>query len=512
MKEKKDDLENLGKTKPVKNNKLVNSLERNLTADICVIGAGIAGLTTAFLLSKSGKSVIVLEKDVVGSGETGKTTAHLSYALNDRYFDLEQIHGADTIKLVAQSHDGSITLMEKITKEERISCEFERVSGYLFVPPTETSQFLDRELATLHRMGFSRITKLANAPLHPFNTGSCLHFPKQAQMNATLYLAGLAKSIEKYGGKIIEHTPVHKILAIGDEPIKIKTRIVQIMAKEVVVATNSPIDSSFIIHTKQAAYRTYAISVRIPKGSVTKALYWDTLDPYHYVRISEKKDYDTLLVGGEDHKTGQEKNVQKPYEKLLEWTRERFPFAGKLESTWSGQVIQTMDGLAHIGHYPKNKRIYIATGDCGNGMTHGTIAGMIITDLIIGKKNPWTKLYDPSRITWNAASNFLKENMNVMVQFAHYLSTGDKKSDRLIRNGQGAIIRDGLKKVAVYRDVKGNLQKCSAVCPHFGGIVKWNTVEKTWDCPCHGSRFTPAGEVINGPAITALEKISNRKN
>ena len=271
------------------------------------------------------------------------------------------------------------------------------------------------------------------------------------------------------------------------------------------VATNTPVNDWVAIHTKQVAYRTYVIGMKVAKGSVTKALYWDTPNPYHYVRLQDVGDHEVLIVGGEDHKTGQADDADERFARLEGWTRERFPAAEEVEFHWSGQVMEPIDGLAFIGRNPGDQNIYVVTGDSGNGMTHGTIAGILLTDLIRGRENKWETLYDPSRISMKAAPEFAKEILNVTAQYGDYATAGDVDRVEEIAAGTGALMRHGLKKVAVYRDSHGELHKCSAICPHLGCIVDWNSAEKTWDCPCHGSRFDPYGKVLNGPANTGLE-------
>jgi Rieske Fe-S protein len=239
----------------------------------------------------------------------------------------------------------------------------------------------------------------------------------------------------------------------------------------------------------------------VPPDTVPAALYWDTADPYHYVRLHG----DLLIAGGEDHKTGQEDDAYDRFAYLESWTRERFPI-GEVEYTWSGQVMEPVDGLAYIGRNPADKaHILVATGDSGQGMTHGTIAGILLTDLILGRPNPWGRLYDPSRKSLKSAAEYLKENVNVAKQYLDYVSPGEVGSVDEIRPGHGAVVRHGLTKLAVYRDEQGALHSRSAVCPHLGCIVHWNSLEGSWDCPCHGSRFGTDGRVLNGPAVTSLE-------
>jgi glycine/D-amino acid oxidase-like deaminating enzyme/nitrite reductase/ring-hydroxylating ferredoxin subunit len=489
-----------------------SALRDNAHADVCIIGAGIAGITTAYMLTKQGKSVIVLDDGAVGGGQTERTTAHLSNALDIHYFEIERLHGQGGAKLAAESHSAAIDRIESIIVDEQIACDFVRLDGYLFLTPGESAESLDRELAAAHRAGLRDVERLPRVPLLHFDTGPCLRFPRQAQFHPILYLNALARAIERAGGRIFTGTHAESIK--GGNPARIETSKGRtVTAEAVVVATNSPVNDLMAIHTKQAAYMTYAIGAIIPHGTVATALCWDTLHPYHYVRIqplSAEADMterngaewqDVLIVGGEDHKTGQAPAHSDPYARLDAWARERFPMIQEVKFRWSGQVIQTMDGLAFIGRNPlDHPNVFIVTGDSGMGITHGTIAGILLTDLILGRENPWAALYDPSRKTLLALERFVKENLNVARQYGDWLTGGDVESPAQIKPGSGAVVRHGLAKRAVYRDEQGITHEYSAICTHLGGIVHWNDAEKTWDCPCHGSRFDRLGGVLNGPA------------
>jgi glycine/D-amino acid oxidase-like deaminating enzyme/nitrite reductase/ring-hydroxylating ferredoxin subunit len=488
-------------------------------ADVCVVGAGIAGVTTAYLLARQGKSVILVDDGPIGGGQTQRTTAHLSNAIDDRYYEVERLHGAEGARLAADSHTAAIDRIESIVQAERIDCDFIRLDGYLFLPPGESTEVLDRERAAAHRAGLKDVERLPSAPLAGFRTGACLRFPRQAQFHPLKYLAALADAIERLGGRI--HAGTHAQTIEGGKPAQIKTSAGHtITAETVVVATNTPVNDLVALHTKQAPYLSYAISASVPRGAVTSALYWDTLDPYHYVRLQtgsevdrgsgKREGQDQLIVGGEDHKTGQAEDQAERYARLEAWARERFPMIQEVRFRWSGQVMETVDGLAFIGRNPLDEpNVYIATGDSGMGMTHGTIAGILLTDLILGRDNPWAKLYDPSRKTLRALGEFAKENLNVVAQYGDWLTAGDVDSADKIAPGTGAIMRRGLSKVAVYRDEHGVLHERSAVCPHLGCIVQWNQAETTWDCPCHGSRFDRLGGVLNGPANRELAVVED---
>jgi Glycine/D-amino acid oxidases (deaminating) len=481
------------------------TLQENVRADVCVAGAGIAGMTTAYLLTRAGKSVVLVDDGPIGGGMTGRTTAHLVTALDDRYYELAYLHGVEGARLAAQSHSASIDQIENIVLDEEFDCEFERLDGYLFVPPNESKEILDRELEAAHSAGLNDLELIERAPIDSFDTGKALRFPRQAQFHPLKYLAGLARAIESNGGKIYTQTHASKIE--GGEEARIETANgPSVTATAVVVATNTPVNDRFEIHTKQAAYLTYVIGGFIPKASVRRALFWDTPHPYHYVRIESIDDkYDLLISGGEDHKVGQKDDANVRFAALERWTRTRFPMMKDIQYRWSGEVMEPVDGLAFIGRNPlDDDNVFIATGASGNGMTHGTIAGMILTDLILGKENEWSKLYDPSRKTLRALGKFVKENINVAEQLADLVTPGDVETSNEIAPGTGAIIRKGLKKVAVYKDDAGDLHQMAAACPHLGCIVDWNSLEKTWDCPCHGSRYDALGGVIMGPANTNL--------
>ncbi|WP_414579358.1 FAD-dependent oxidoreductase [Anabaena sp. CCY 9402-a] len=484
------------------------ALVENTHADVCIVGAGIAGMSTAYMLSGAGKSVVVLDDGPVGGGQTERTTAHLSNVLSYRYYELEQMHGEERAKLIAESHTTAINTIEAIATQENIDCDFVRLDGYLFLPDLQSLDEMERELAAAHRAGLSNVELVKQAPLEGFDTGVCLRFPQQGQFDPLKYLTGLVAVIERRGGRIYSNTHVEKIE--GGATARVETSNGQVVtADAVVVATNSPISNVATMHFKQAAYITFVIGAKVPRGSVNQALYWDTLDPYHYVRLQNlDEQHDVLIVGGEDHKTGQANDADARYANLQKWTQKRFPTAAEILFRWSGQVMNADDGIAYIGKNPFDAdNIYITTGDSGLGMTHGTIAGILLSDMILGIKNTWTEVYDPSRARVGAVGDFISENINVASQYLDWVTPGEVDSVEKIAPGTGAVVRNGLTKIAAYRDESGTLHQHSAVCTHLNCIVSWNSSEQTWDCPCHGSRFDAQGKVINGPAIKALADI-----
>ena len=485
-------------------------LDGHARADVCVVGAGIAGLTTACLLTREGLSVVVLDDGPIGGGETGRTTAHLSNALDDRYYNLEQLFGERGARLAAESHTAAIDCIERVGREEEIDCDFERLDGYLFVPPDESKEELEREIDAARRAGLRDVEWVSGAPIADFDTGRCLRFPRQAQFSPLDYLAGLARAVTRGGGRVC--TGTHAAGIRGGSPARVTTSGGHVVtAGAVVVATNVPVNDTLLVSTREGKYRTYVIGARVPRGSVTKALYWDTPDPYHYVRVQTVKNgnggdpYDLLIVGGEDERTGDHDDGDERFAELWRWTRRRWPMIGRVEFCWSGQIVEPTDSLAYIGRMPQAEpNVLIASGDSGHGLTHGTIAGLLLTDLIRGRPNEWAWLYDPSRLRSVSTRDFVSENLNVAAHYTDWLTGGEVSSADEIKPGEGCIIRRGLTKVAAYRDEDGVLHERQAVCTHLGCAVSWNSTEKSWDCPCHGSRFDRYGRVVNGPANTNL--------
>jgi glycine/D-amino acid oxidase-like deaminating enzyme/nitrite reductase/ring-hydroxylating ferredoxin subunit len=501
----------LDSTKPVQFGKLDAPAE----TEVVIIGAGISGLTAAYLLAKSGKSVIVVDDGFIGSGETGRTTAHIANAVDDRYYEIEDLFGEENSRLTAESHTAAIDMIEKIVNDEKIDCNFMRLDGYLFLHPTDEKENIHKEFTAAQKAGIN-VQLVNDVPGIAGIELPAIKFPNQAIFHPMKYLQGLCNGIIKMGGKI--YTETH-IVDVQEDAVESEEGI-KISAGQIIIATNTPFHHRFTMHTKQAPYRTYVIGMIIKKGLIPYALWWDTGDhkskwpsyPYHYVRIQPLDDKsDLIITGGEDHKTGQpdkeEISEETRYVNLTEWTRMHFPFVEDTIYKWSGQVMEPADDLAFIGRDPGSNNIYLITGDSGNGITHGTIGGMLITDMINGIKNRWIDLYDPSRKTFKTADVFIEEQANVAKKYFRFLTPGEIDSVRELKPDDGAIIRDGMSMAAVYRDANGKLHAYNAVCPHLKCIVEWNATEKTFDCPCHGSRFTNRGKLVNGPANTDLEEV-----
>lgn len=479
-------------------------LAENASADVCIVGAGMAGVTAAYVLASEGRSVLVLDRHGLAGGETARTTAHLTAVLDTRFHELERHHAPELVRAAAESHRRAIDRIERAVEEERIDCGFLREDGYLVGVGGEGKDEIERELEAARRAGFADAEIVATPAIPSFGEGYWLRFPRQAEFHPIRYLAGLARAAVRSGARFAR---AHVTEVEGGEPVVIQTETgARVTARAVLVVSGTPFTARVRVHTRQAAYRSYAMSFEIPPDAVPRCLVWDTRDPYHYVRLADHAAAPgaarapLLVVGGGDHRTGKDVDPEERFARLEDWTRRRFP-AGREVARWSGQVWEPVDGLAHIGaDRSAGENVFLATGFAGNGMTYGTIAGLLLSDLACGRPNSWERVYDPARQLAPSLAEWLRENAGALPAYKEWLAAGDAKSSDHVPAGGSALLRRGLRMVAVHRDASGSLHKVSAVCPHLGAIVHWNEVEETWDCPAHGSRFDADGHVLTGPA------------
>jgi glycine/D-amino acid oxidase-like deaminating enzyme/nitrite reductase/ring-hydroxylating ferredoxin subunit len=483
-------------------------LTADATCDVVVIGSGIAGLSAAYELSRFGRSVIVIDRGRIANGMTARTTAHLATELDDFYSELIRVRGEDEARLYHDSQVAAVNRIEAICRDEGIDADFARVDGYLFPARDEDKVDLEEEYQACLKIGIEDVEWVDRAPVPGIDTGMALRFGRQARFHPTKYLAGLARAIVARGGRLYGDT-TH----VGDAEVDGKVEITTeggavIRASAAIFATNSPTNDKVAIHSKQHPDRTYAIAGRVAKGSVPDALVWDTYDAYHYVRIQPwNESEDLLIVGGEDHRSGEVNDMDERFARLEQWTRERYPSYAASDYRWSGQVMEPIDFMPFSGRNPGSKNIYIHTGDSGMGITNGVAGSLTLLPLILGEDSRYAPIFDPSRKSATSTASigeFIRGQAGAAKNFAEYITPGEVSSVEDIAPGEGAVIREGLSKIAAYRAEDGSVTKRSAVCTHLGCLVHWNGFEKCWDCPCHGSQFAPDGQVLNGPAVKPL--------
>jgi glycine/D-amino acid oxidase-like deaminating enzyme/nitrite reductase/ring-hydroxylating ferredoxin subunit len=476
--------------------------------DTVVVGSGIAGLSTAYELVCRGQKVAVLDRGRIAGGMTSRTSAHLTSQSDDGFKTLTQVRGLDGAKAFYESHAAAIDRIEAIAQKEGIECHFRRVNGYLFPAiGKDPAEELTPEFEATKKIGMP-IERHTGLPFKGLEQVRSLRYPNLATFHPLRYLRGVADAFVRRGGTLFADTTVTAVEEKGSAVTVRTANNASLQAANAVIATNSPINDMVALHTKLAPYRTYAMAITIERDSIEDALYWDTLDPYHYVRLENGRGATQyIIVGGADHKTGEADDGWARFEGIESWIRALLPKLGNVTHRWSGQTLDPVDYAAFIGRNPGNDHVFVHTGDSGQGLTHGVAGSLLLSQLIAGETCPWVEFYDPSRITFSAAKTFIAENITAVKNFAEYIAPGELKSVDELKPGKGAIVREGLRKIAAFRDDKGQVHRVSAACTHVGCHLHWNSFERCWDCPCHGSHFAVDGTALNGPAVAGLKPI-----
>jgi glycine/D-amino acid oxidase-like deaminating enzyme/nitrite reductase/ring-hydroxylating ferredoxin subunit len=487
---------------------LFSKLGGDLRVEVLVIGGGITGLTAAYLLALEGKSVAVVERGRCARVDTGHTSAHVTMVTDLSLGELASTFGRDHAQAVWDAGLAAMSHIDSAIRREAIDCDFAWVPGYLHAPggePDGHRKMFEDEASLAADLGFdARFVDFV-----PVVGGPGVCYENQARFHPGKYLAGLARAIVARGGRIFEHSAAGTFV---ENPRTVAVNGRHVRCDEVVIATHNPLTGttsvaeSTLFQTKLALYTSCVVAGRVPKGTVPDILLWGTDDPYHYFRIEPHAHQDVVIYGGEDRKTGQADDGRERFERLEKGLAALVPGA-EVTHRWSGQVIETPDGLPYIGDTAPHQ--FAATGFSGNGMTFGTLAGVMAVDRILGLKNPWSGLFSPSRsIVRGGVWDYIRENKDYpYYKVRDWFAGAEGKSLRGVPRGAGKIVEHNGEQVAAYRDEDGELTLCSAICTHMGCLVDWNSAERTWDCPCHGSRFKTTGAVIAGPAESPLERV-----
>ncbi|CAN5172329.1 FAD-dependent oxidoreductase [soil metagenome] len=482
------------------------ALSGDTNVDVTIIGGGIAGIPTAVMLKKAGLSVAVVEAYRIGESVTGNTTAKVT-ALHDLIYDyLISKFGQEKAQMYASANQDAIETIAGLVKEYAVDCDFIRKNAFTFTELAKDLNDIEKEVTAAKKLGLPvEYTEKLDLP---FMTKGAIKMSDQAQFHPRKYLLALANTIPDQNSYIFENT---RALDIKEDKIcEVTTDKGKIKSKYVVIASHFPFYDKAFYFTRMEQNRSYVIAGKpqtMPNGMFINI-------DQHSFRSQKYKNSEILLVGGEDHKSGQGGDTLKRYENVAKYAKERFDIE-EILFRWSTQDNFTLDRVPYIGlHRPLSKRVYVATGFNGWGMTHGHVAGSIITSQILGKKHPHATLYNPNRFNPLVDGPKLMTSGydNAVHTVSGYLKKRPAEDPKKLKNGEGKILNVNGKKVAAYKDDEGNLHQVSAICTHLGCVVEWNPGERTWDCPCHGSRFEFSGKVIKGPANKDLKKITDTSN
>lgn len=477
------------------------TLEEDIKVDVAIIGGGITGIATSYMLGKAGVKVAVIEADRILQGTTGHTTAKITSQHDLIYSKIYSQMGRELAQQYADANESAIRMIEKIATENGIECDFVPQSAYVYTMQDKYIDKIKDEAVIAESLGI-KATYLEEIPL-PFPIKAAVRFDNQAQFHPRKFLLRLAEEIVKSGNQIFEQS---RIVDIEDDNnyVLITNQGKKVTAEKLIIASHYPCyNKAGLYFTRLYPERSYVVAIKA-KESYPGGMYINMEEPKRSLRSQRSDDGELILVGGESHKTGQGEDTIKHYEALIDYATKTFTVED-IPYRWSTQDCMTLDGLPYVGHFTSNTpNMHIATGYGKWGMTNSIASAMILRDLIIEGKSPWQDVYNPSRKTVLAsAKNFIVENLNVAEKLIEgkILPMADNTD---IKAGEGKIINVNGQRLGAYRDQQGTLHVVDTTCTHMGCELYWNSAEKSWDCPCHGSRFTYEGDIIEGPAVTPL--------
>ncbi len=486
------------------------ALANDLQVDVVIVGAGLTGITAAHLLKREGVKVALIDRQRCAQADTGHTTAHLTYVTDERLRDLVKSFGRDAARSFWEAGAAAIDHIYGNIQEGGIDAEFRWVDGFLHErligSDAKDRESLEEDAELARELGFD--AEFVRA-IPAFGRAG-VRFANQAKFHPFKYLSALLGKIPGDGSYVFENTEFSEV---ESDPLVVYAGRFKIRCEYLIIATHTPLLGKTgalkgtLFQSKLALYTSYVIGAKLPRGAVPEALFWDTADPYYYLRIDRREDHDVAIFGGEDCKTGQEENPEEVFGRLLRKLKETLP-AAEPQQRWLGQVVETDDGLPFVGENEKQQ--FIATGFCGNGFTLGTLAAAMARDRYLQRQNPWFDLFRVDRKQYHGGTwRYIAENLDYpyyMLRDRLAKAEGDSLDE--LKLGEGKILRLKGRKVAAYRGTDGKVTLLSPVCTHLKCIVRWNPADQTWDCPCHGSRFKPTGDVFSGPAESPLEPAS----
>ena len=478
------------------------ALTRDIEVDVAVIGGGIAGITTALLLKRQGATVAVLERDLVAKAATGYTTAKCSALQETMYSQIRRLHGQEGCAVYAEANLAAIDWIEETVRAEGIDCDFDRRPAYTYALDESEVAKVEQEAEAASAAGLP-VETTTETPGLPFAASAAVRLDHQAQFQPVSYTRALARLVDGDGSHVFERTAVTSV--DDGAPCRVGTEAGHtVTAQQVVVATNMPILDRGVFFARIEMTRSYLVAVEV--GDAPQGMYINAGSTTRSLRSYERDGKTWLLVGGEGHQAGAAKSRPERYEALDAFAREHWntPTA---PYRWSTQDGMPADHLPMIGTLtPRTSRVFVATGFQKWGMTNGTVAGLILADLLAGRENAWAARFNPHRVRSAIAPQAAQLNVKAGLHFfGDRLAPAQASTAEDVPAGEARVVRDGLGKTGVYRDDAGALHAVSLRCTHLGCLLRFNDAERSWDCPCHGSRFDVDGKVLQGPAVNPLE-------
>ena len=473
--------------------------------DVLIVGGGMTGLATALQLQKAGKKCLLAEAHTIGFGTSGGTTAHLNTFMDSSYADVEKNFGETNAQLLLKAATAAIDLVKNNIAAHGIDCGFSEQPGYVYSKDEKQTEELNKIYEASTKAGC--LVAYADSIPVPDDFIKALRYDNQAQFHPSQYLYGVAKAFEAAGGVLLQHCRITDVTATDDR-LEVESSMGNLVAKNLVYATHIPPGVN-LLHFRCPPYRSYVMAVTLKDDHYPQGLAYDMLDPYHYYRTQEVGGQKYLIAGGEDHKTAHHDNTEECFDTLESYLRERFSI-DEIAFKWSSQYYEPADGLPYIGHLPGNpETVFVATGFGGNGMTYSHVSALLLTGLIVNGKSEYEDLFNPARVKPVAGfENFVKEAADVVARFIGDRFTKEKIAHLSeIAPGEAKLVKYEGESIALYKDEQGLLHAVNPACTHINCMVGWNSAEQSWDCPCHGSRFSVDGEMLTGPARKDLEII-----
>jgi glycine/D-amino acid oxidase-like deaminating enzyme/nitrite reductase/ring-hydroxylating ferredoxin subunit len=484
-------------------------LNDDINVDVTIVGGGIVGITAGYLLKKNGVKVAILESSHILQGATGFTTAKITSQHHLIYDKIINLMGTTLAKQYADANESSIGFIENMINELNIDCDFQRLPAYMYTKEQKYIQAIEKETNAALKLGIK--AKCVDKLPIDLSIGSALIFENQAQFHPRKYLLPIAEKIPGDGSYIFENTEVVEIEK-GNPAAAITNTGKKVTASNIIIASHFPCyDGLGLYLTRLRPQRSYVIATTI-KEKFPNAMFINAENPGRSLRFQYDGPNQLVLVGGEGHKTAHGDNFDQHYETLQEFAQSTFNVTNIL-SKWSTQDYMTLDSVPYIGNLTsKIENIYVATGFGEWGMTNGTAAARLLTDKILGIDNPWEEIFDPSRpFTGTAYKNLFIENFDVAKELIiSKLKSGEHQIN--LECGEGKVVELDGSKYGAYKDDDGSLHIVDITCTHVGCELKWNDAEKSWDCACHGSRFSYDGEILEGPATHKLNHYKEGKN